>query len=334
MAAISIAVFSSDKQLSIIKTNNMKTADFTTSFEVGQSPEEVFNAIINPRAWWSEEIEGGTAQLNDVFDYHYKDVHITKIKLTEVIPNKKVVWTVLENDFNFTKDKSEWVGTKVIFEISEEGDKTRLNFTHAGLVPAYECYEICRDAWTSYIQTSLRNLVTTGKGEPNPKEGGFNEDLLQKHKQANQNNHQDYHVSIIVDATPHEAFESINNVTKWWTENLEGTSHKMGDEFTVQFGDVHYSRQKLVEVVPDKKVVWLITESKLNFLQDKQEWNGTIISFDITTEGGKTKVTFTHIGLVPQIECYNDCSNAWGGYIQGSLKQLIDTGKGRPEKKV
>ena len=144
---------------------------------------------------------------------------------------------------------------------------------------------------------------------------------------------QDYHTSIMVDATPHEAFTYINNVTKWWTENLEGSSQKLNDEFTVQFGDVHYSKQKLVEVVPDKKVVWLVTDSKLNFLTDKQEWNNTKISFEISTENDKTKIHFTHIGLVPEIECFDACSNAWSQYIHGSLLKLINTGIGQPTRK-
>jgi hypothetical protein len=144
---------------------------------------------------------------------------------------------------------------------------------------------------------------------------------------------QDYNTSITVDATPHEAFSCINSVTKWWTENLEGSSQKLDDEFTVRFGDVHYSKQKLVEVIPDKKVVWLVTDSKLNFLKDKQEWNNTRVSFEISTEHDKTKINFTHIGLVPEIECFGACSNAWSQYIQQSLWRLVTTGKGQPEKK-
>ena len=143
---------------------------------------------------------------------------------------------------------------------------------------------------------------------------------------------QDYHTSIIVDATAHEAFESINNVTKWWTEDLEGSSQKLDDEFTVRFGDVHYSKQKLVEVVPGKKVVWLVTDSKLNFIEDKQEWTNTKISFEISTQNERTKINFTHIGLVPKIECFDACSNAWTQYIQGSLLNFIKTGEGQPTR--
>lgn len=145
----------------------MSTTDFTTSIKVDQSPQEVFDAVTNVRGWWSEEIEGNTAQLNDVFDYHYEDVHRCKIKLIEVIENQKVVWLVEENYFKFTEDKTEWTGTKPTFEISEKDEKTELKFTHFGLNPEYECFEICRDSWTNYIQNSLKKLITTGKGEPN-----------------------------------------------------------------------------------------------------------------------------------------------------------------------
>jgi len=84
----------------------MTTNDFTTTILVDQTPEEVFNAINNVRGWWSENIEGSTDQLNGEFDYHYKDVHLSKMKLIEVVPNKKVVWLVLDNHFSFIKEIS------------------------------------------------------------------------------------------------------------------------------------------------------------------------------------------------------------------------------------
>jgi len=148
---------------------------------------------------------------------------------------------------------------------------------------------------------------------------------IQKQNDMKQN---DFHTSIAVDATAHQAFEAINNVSKWWTENLKGSSHKLNDEFTVQFGDVHYSKQKIVELIQDKKVVWLVTESKLNFITNKQEWTNTKIIFEISVQNGKTKIDFTHPGLVPGIECFDTCSNSWVQIIQRSLFSLITTGKG------
>lgn len=161
----------------------MTTTDFSTALSVDQSPNEVFDAINNPRRWWSEEIDGRTDKLNDEFIYHYKDIHYCKIKLTELVPGEKVVWLVLDNYFKFTEDKNEWIGTKVVFDISRNGNKTEIRFTHEGLVPQYECYEICREAWTDYITGSLRNLIENGEGQPNPKEGdGYNAQLAEKWK--------------------------------------------------------------------------------------------------------------------------------------------------------
>ena len=145
----------------------MENQSFTTTFLVDKSPKEVFNAVTNVRGWWSEEIEGGTEKLNDEFDYHYEDVHRCKMKLVEVIPDQKVVWLVIDNYFSFTKDKTEWTGNKIIFEISKKGEQTQLRFTHEGLTPSYECYEACYEGWSKYINTSLRDLITTGKGKPN-----------------------------------------------------------------------------------------------------------------------------------------------------------------------
>lgn len=151
----------------------MDNQNFTTTILVDQTPKEVFNAINNVRGWWSQEIEGDTDTLNDEFTYHYQDVHNCKMKLIEVVPNKKVVWLVLDNYFSFSKDKSEWIGTKIIFEISGQDNKTQLHFTHEGLVPEYECYSACVNGWTQYITQSLPSLINTGKGQPNSKENAY-----------------------------------------------------------------------------------------------------------------------------------------------------------------
>jgi len=148
----------------------MTTPSFTTTFLVDQTPKEAFDAINNVGGWWSGEIEGSTEKLGDEFTYPYKDVHRTKQKLVEVIPDKKVVWLVSDAYLNFTEDKTEWNGTKVIFEISEKGNKTEIRFTHQGLVRECECFDACSSAWGFYINNSLRSLITTGKGDPNQKE--------------------------------------------------------------------------------------------------------------------------------------------------------------------
>lgn len=146
------------------------TQSYTTSFMVDQSPEEVFAAINNVRGWWSAEIEGSTDTLGETFKYHYRDVHSCTMQITEMVPNEKVVWLVLDNYFNFTQDKTEWIGTRIVFDIAEKDGQTEVHFAHLGLVPAYECFDICVNSWGFYLNDSLLNLITTGKGTPNSKE--------------------------------------------------------------------------------------------------------------------------------------------------------------------
>ncbi len=144
-----------------------------------------------------------------------------------------------------------------------------------------------------------------------------------------------FKISFLVDQSPMEVFNAINNVKGWWSETVEGGTKKLNDEFIYQHKDIHYSKQKLIEVVPGRKVVWLVTDSRLNFIKDKEEWTDTRISFEITKKGDKTQLEFTHHGLVPESECYDACSGlgGWGHYINNSLRQLIVTGKGQPDKK-
>jgi hypothetical protein len=143
----------------------------------------------------------------------------------------------------------------------------------------------------------------------------------------------DLSYSFVVDQTPKEAFDAINNVRGWWSGNIEGSTDKLGAEWTYRYEDLHYSKQKITEFVPGKKVVWLVVDSYLKFVEDKTEWNGTKITFEVTKKGTKTEIRFTHVGLVPQQECYGACSDAWGSYIKQSLRNLIVQGKGEPNPK-
>ena len=145
----------------------MTNRNFATAFAVAQTPEAAFAAINNVRGWWSEEIDGRTDKLGEEFKYHFQDIHRCKLKITELVRGKKVVWRVLDNYFSFTKDETEWKGTNTVFDVFKMGDKTEIRFTHEGLVPEYECYDACSQGWGTYINNSLRDLITTGKGQPN-----------------------------------------------------------------------------------------------------------------------------------------------------------------------
>ena len=106
------------------------TESYTTIFRVNQSPEAAFAAIINPRAWWSGAIEGDTAALGDVFTYRYQDLHYSRQEVTELVPGRRVAWDVLDADLSFLKDRSEWTGTTIAFDIVGTGSQTEVTFTH------------------------------------------------------------------------------------------------------------------------------------------------------------------------------------------------------------
>jgi hypothetical protein len=292
---------------------------YTTSFTVDQSPEAVFAAINNVRGWWSEDVEGRTAEAGDVWYYAARDLHHCTLKVIESVPGRKVTWRVLNNAFSFTEDKAEWIGTTIVFDLERVRDQTKLTFTHVGLVPDYECYDVCHDAWGTYVQGSLKSLVTSGRGQPN---AGT---VITAEEAAGAAG--SFTTSFEVERSPEAVFAAISNPRAWWSGEIEGGTEKLGDEFTYRYKDIHYSKQKLTEVVPNRRVAWHVLEGTLNFVDDKTEWAGTTIAFDIAAKGNRTEVVFTHVGLRPQVECYDTCSDAWTSLIQGSLKQLIETGQ-------
>jgi hypothetical protein len=143
----------------------------------------------------------------------------------------------------------------------------------------------------------------------------------------------DFSTSFVVEQTPAEAFNAINNVRGWWSEEIEGCTDKLNEEFSYHYEDVHRSTMKIIELIPDQKVVWQVVDNYFKFTQDTTEWTGNEIIFDISKQGDKTEIKMTQQGLTPQYECYNICSDAWANYMQKSLHDLITTGQGKPNGK-
>jgi hypothetical protein len=135
---------------------------------------------------------------------------------------------------------------------------------------------------------------------------------------------ENFTATIEVAISAQEVFNCITDVAKWWSKDYAGSSSELNDEFIIHHPDQHYSKQKLIEVIPDKKIVWLVTESTLYWLQkDKQEWTNTKMIFDITTQDDKTIVHFTHEGLTPEKESYTMCKQGWTIIIKDWLFHFI-----------
>lgn len=142
---------------------------------------------------------------------------------------------------------------------------------------------------------------------------------------------QDYHNSVTSPAGAKETFEHITNVGDWWTTSFKGNAKKLNDVFSVTFGKT-YVNFKVIEIIPGNKIVWLVTDCYLDWLNNKTEWNDTKIIWQLTGNNNQTKVEMTHLGLVPDIECYDNCRKGWDFYIEKSLFNLLTENKGMPDK--
>jgi hypothetical protein len=137
----------------------------------------------------------------------------------------------------------------------------------------------------------------------------------------------DYTTTLRVNASPDKAFDAINDVRGWWAGEIRGKTTKVGDEFTYAYENFHRSKQRVIELAPGKKIAWLVLKGSLNFVEDKSEWDGTRIEFEIARKAEKTEIRFTHVGLHADLECFDACSNAWGALVKTSLRNLIVSGK-------
>ena len=144
----------------------MNERSFTTTVVVPATPHEAFTAINDVRGWWGRDVEGPTDKIGDEFTYYGEVVHRSVIRVEELVPGERVVWHVVDNWMSFVTDQSEWKDTRIVFDLSPTERGTEIRFSHLGLVPTYECYDTCFDAWSFFLQQSLPSLITTGVGRP------------------------------------------------------------------------------------------------------------------------------------------------------------------------
>ena len=140
----------------------------------------------------------------------------------------------------------------------------------------------------------------------------------------------DYQSSVAARITPQEAGDRISRVVEWWTKGIEGHCEKPGDRFTVRFGDTFVDFE-VVELIPGRRIEWRVVDCNLHWISDKKEWKDTSVVWEISADDGATRVTMTHRGLLPEVECYKDCKVGWDFYVGESLRKLLTDNKGLPD---
>ncbi len=297
----------------------MQQQDFTTTIELDAIPQQVFDAVNNVSGWWSENIDGETAKLGSEFSYHYQDVHRCRIKITEMVPGETVVWHVLDNYFKFTQDRSEWIDTDIIFKISAKDGKTQLKFTHRGLVPSYECYQVCHSAWTHYIHDSLKGLILTGEGNPTPKE---NIETVASTDQQSDTKSICHRLSIAAPVEKvYQAITQQDGLAGWWTPDTIAKP-EVGSILRFGFGPEYFKEMAVTELKPYSIVRW-------NCIKAYEDWVGTTLTFELEPHPKGCTLFFHHDGWEAYTPEFASCTHDWGLFFR-SLKSLCEKGKGFP----
>jgi len=134
-----------------------------------------------------------------------------------------------------------------------------------------------------------------------------------------------YRSRVTIGRSPDEVFTALatlEGVAGWWMPAAGAATE--GGELRLEFPPgVGVFRVDVAR--PAARVAWTVVE--LDFLPD---WVGTRIVFDLRSDGsGGTVLAFRHDGLVPQLECYEQCEQGWNYYLP-SLRDHVETGSGRP----
>lgn len=256
---------------------------FSSAISASISATEAVDKINNIPAWWGVAFTGNSEKQNDKFVVKMGGDSFFNFTITELIPGKRVVWLVTDCYMPWYTNKKEWANTKLIFDISESNGGTMVNFTHEGLTPDVECYKDCEPGWTHWIRTSLLSYFTTGKG------------------QFKQRKMVQYSLGLELPHPSNVVFNHLlNDVSEFWPEDFEGESSKLNDEFTFTTGGTHYSKNKVIELVPNKRIVWLVIDSIRK--TDNYSWTGTKMIFELTPKGNGTELKFTYDGPVLENE--------------------------------
>jgi uncharacterized protein YndB with AHSA1/START domain len=147
----------------------MNVQDYKKTITVNATPQKVFESLTTEiEGWWTNGYQGNAAHIGDEFRVYFAQIHDTTFSIEELVPNQKVVWLCTKAHINLPEVTvhDEWKGTRMIWTIGADGDKTTLTLHHEGLNNTVQCFDSCTQGWNEFFAASLYSFLETGTGKP------------------------------------------------------------------------------------------------------------------------------------------------------------------------
>lgn len=138
----------------------------------------------------------------------------------------------------------------------------------------------------------------------------------------------DFTTAFDVSVDPEAAFEAAADPKAWWNDMITGTAGELGDAFIYDVPGLHHSEFEVVEARPGRQLAWKVVPSGAE--SELHEWLDTVVEFRFAPTPTGTRVTFTHHGLAPSLECHTVCTTAWTYHLAAGLRALLTEGRGAP----
>ena len=126
---------------------------------------------------------------------------------------------------------------------------------------------------------------------------------------------------VFIKSDPEKIYEAIttkHGIASWWSTH-NNAKPEAGSTYRISFGSDYYKDIKIIELIPNKKVVWQILDAH-------PEWVNTTVSFDISMGANSAELRFNHAGWQEYTDMFGQCNHHWGVYLQ-NLKIFTETGK-------
>ena len=225
-----------------------------------------------------------------------------------------------------------WGEGEVIFELTPQDDQVKLVLTHRKLPNNQELLSVS-GGWHIHLMLLVSRLT----GEPQPPFWStlvkLDEDYAAAFDLSGMNPELGFCSALFIEAPAAKVYESITTeagLKAWWTETCDiGTTE--GSLSTFRFDDT-WKTIRVEKLTPNSEVRWRCVDSSID-LEDgrtSSEWMDTEFIFQLVSlSDSTTALRFQHKGLLPALDCYNDCKRGWTRFLN-SIKHYVETGVGEP----